>query len=205
MTTPAYRIETERAVLRCWSPDDAGLVRESLDASDRSLRPWIPFMKHEPRSLEETGEWLRGRRTWFDEDEHYCYGVFTPDESALIGETMLLKRSGPDALEIGYWIDVRQTGNGFATEAAAAMTRIAFEIAGAELVEICCAPENEASAAVPAKLGYEHEATLKRRYVDCDDARHDFMIWSLFAEDYDRSPARELELRAFDASRRTLL
>ena len=58
---PPYRIETERTLLRCWSPSDAALLRASLDRSDTHLRPWIPFMKDEPRALEETADWLRAR------------------------------------------------------------------------------------------------------------------------------------------------
>jgi RimJ/RimL family protein N-acetyltransferase len=190
---------TERLHMRCWSPEDAPLVRESLDRSDAHLRPWIPFMKSEPRTLEETGEWLRGRRAWFDRDEHYSYALFSPDESTLIGEAMLLGRAGPDALEVGHWIDVDQGGNGYATEATAAMTRAAFELAGVDRVEIWCAPGNPASAAVPRKLGYEHEATLADRGVNCDGERHDLMVWSLFAKGYPDSVSNDLTLQAFDA------
>ena len=48
----AYRVETPRLVLRCWSPEDAPELRRALDDSDQHLRPWIPFMKDEPRNLE---------------------------------------------------------------------------------------------------------------------------------------------------------
>jgi RimJ/RimL family protein N-acetyltransferase len=39
---PPYRIETERMVLRCWDPADAGLLKEAIDASLDHLRPWMP-------------------------------------------------------------------------------------------------------------------------------------------------------------------
>ena len=192
---PPYRIETERTLLRCWSPSDAALLRASLDRSDAHLRPWIPFMKDEPRALEETADWLRARRESFDGGEDWCYGVFSPDESELIGETMLFGRAGPDALEIGYWTDVTQTRRGYCTEGAAAMARIAFEVFAVDRVEIWCAPGNPASAAIPAKLGFEHEATLKRRMVDTEGVRLDLMVWSLFAHDYPDSHANDFTIR----------
>jgi len=201
----AYRVETERTVLRCWSPEDAPRVRASLDRSDAHLRPWIPFMKEEPRSLEETVEWLRRRRAWFDSDEHHCYAVTARGSGELLGEAMLLDRAGPDALEIGYWIDVEHVGRGLATEAAAALTRVAFELAGVERVELGCAPENAASAAIPARLGFAHEATLAGRFLDTEGVRRDLMVWTLWRADYPAAPARLRPVRAYDALGRVLL
>ncbi len=51
---PATRIETERLVIRCREESDAPQVRASLDASDAHLRPWVPFMKQEPQSVDGT-------------------------------------------------------------------------------------------------------------------------------------------------------
>jgi RimJ/RimL family protein N-acetyltransferase len=61
-----------------------------------------------------------------------------------------------------------------------------------------CAPENTASARIPARLGFTHEATLKKRAVDTDGVARDLMVWSLFAEDYLASPAAQLAYRAYD-------
>ena len=98
----AYRVETERLVLRCWSPEDAPALRAALDKSDTHLRPWIPFMKDEPRSLAQTVDWLREIRAAFDRSENFRFGVFLSDDGDLVGENMLLTRQGPEALEIGY-------------------------------------------------------------------------------------------------------
>ena len=58
----AYRIETDRLLIRCWSPADAPVLRAALDESDQHLRPWIPWMKDEPKSLDETAAGLRIKR-----------------------------------------------------------------------------------------------------------------------------------------------
>ena len=65
-----------------------------------------------------------------------------------------IRASGPEALEIGYWIRADAVGQGYATESTAALTRVAFEVVDVERVEIRCVPENRASAAIPRKLGY---------------------------------------------------
>jgi len=194
----AYRVETERLVLRCWSPADAPVLRAALDACDAHLRPMIPFMKDEPRSLQQTAQWLRGHRAAFDLGQMYRYAVFDAVEQNLLGENMLLARVGPGGLEIGYWTHKDAIGKGFATEASSAMIRVAFEIEKVKRVEIMCAPENTASASIPARLGFTCEATLKKRALDSEGQTRDLMVWSLFAEDYPSSPAANSIFRAFD-------
>lgn len=200
-TTPtrtAYRVETDRLVLRCWEPGDARVMRSSLDRNDQHLRPWIPFMKDEPRSLQQSAEWLRGIRAAFDLRQNFRYAVFDTCEKNLLGENMLLTRAGPGALEIGYWTDKDATGRGVASVSSCAMIRVAFEIEQADRVEIICEPENAASAAIPEKLGFSHDGTLRRRATNPDGKSCDLMVWSLFADEYPSTPAAKTEIRAFD-------
>ena len=200
----AYRIETDRLVLRCWSPADAPRLRTVLDECDAYLRPFIPFMKDEPRSLEQTAQWLRGHRAAFDQDQMHRYAVFDQQEQHLFGENMLLSRVGPGALEIGYWTHKDAAGQGYATETTCAMIRVAFEIEKVRRVEIVCTPENAASAAIPAKLGFTHEATLKERAHDTDGEIRDLMIWTLFRDDYPASIASKQTIRAYDCLGRSI-
>jgi RimJ/RimL family protein N-acetyltransferase len=197
-TPTAYRVETGRLVLRCWSPEDAPRCRAALDICDDHLRPMIPFMKDEPRTLQQTAQWLRGHRAAFDLDQMYRYAVFDANEQKLLGENMLLSRVGPGGLEIGYWTHKDALGKGVATESTCAVIRVAFEIEKVDRVEIMCAPENSASASIPEKLGFTHEATLKKRALDSEGGICDLMVWSLFAADYPSSPAAGTTFRAFD-------
>ena len=201
----AYRVLTDRLVLRCWSPEDAPALRAALDVCDAHLRPMIPFMKDEPRSLQQTAEWLRGHRAAFDLRKMYRYAVFDQAEQNLLGENMLMARVGPGGLEIGYWTHKDAIGKGIATEATCAMIRVAFEIEKVERLEIMCAPENMASASIPKRLGFTHEATLKRRALDSEGETRDLMVWSLFAEDYPATPAVGTAFKAFDCMGETII
>ena len=196
----AYRVETARLVLRPWAPEDAPVLRESLDASDAHLRPFIPFMASEPRTLGGTMQWLRTLRASFDRDEAHRYAVFLAGTGELVGETMLLYRAGPGAAEIGYWTDVRHTGKGYCTEAAAAMVRAGFAVHGLERIEIVHeSPANDASGRVAERLGFSREATLRRR-IERDGERYDTALWTLHKADYAASPAALAEVapRFFD-------
>lgn len=206
--TPAdrvpYRVLTGRLLLRCWSPADTGAFRAAVSASDGHLRPWIPFMKAEPRTFAQTCQWLREARASFDRDLAWHYAVFDRAGGELLGGNMLNPRVGEGGLELGYWTVVHATGKGLAGEATRAMIRCAFELHGATRVEIHCSPENRASAAIPARLGFTHEATLKSRVVNAEERAMDLMIWSLFADDYSSSSASREAIEAYDCAGRQL-
>lgn len=202
---PAYRIETQRLVVRCYHPQDAPLLMAAVQESLEHLKPWMPWAHQEPQNLQQRIAWLRQCRGKFDLGEEFTYGIFNPDETAVLGGTGLHPRVGRDALEIGYWIHVNFINQGLATEVAAALTKIAFEIHDVARVEIHCDPKNFRSAAVPQKLGFVYEATLRQRIEDHTGQKRDSMIWTLLSEDYATSKAAQTTLTAFDAIGRRIL
>ena len=107
-------------------------------------------------------------------------------------------RLGPNAYEIGFWIHKDFINRGLATETAAALTRVAFEVGVVDRVEIHISADNMASAAVPPKLGYRLEGILSRRLTGSDGELHNMMVWTLFSSDYIASPSAKAEIRAFD-------
>lgn len=202
---PAYRIVTQRLVIRCWAPTDAPLLKTAIDTNLEHLRPWMIWAKQEPTSLEQKIKFLRACRGDFDLSRDFGYAVFNLDESRVLGGSGLHTRLGREAREIGYWIDKDHLNQGLATEVAGALTRIAFEVDKVHRVEIHCDPRNLRSAAVPRKLGFQHEATLQGRDLDTEGQPRSTMIWTLFASDYPSTPSASLELQAFDVIFRRLL
>jgi len=178
-------------------------LKVAVDASREHLRPWMPWAGEE-EPLQNYIDRLRRFRGEFDLGKDYIYGILSRDENLIFGGSGLHTRRGSHAREIGYWIHVDYIGQGYATETALALTKVAFEIDGMDRVEIHCDPDNFASAAIPKKLGYTHEATLRRRSHWSEEKVEDSMIWTLFASEYPQSPAAELEIRAFDAAGREI-
>ncbi len=202
MKPPPYRIETELLLLRCWEPADAARLKEALDSSVEHLRPWMPWAHDEPSPVEMVASRLRTFRGRFDLDEEYVFGLFTPDGREVVGGAGLHPRSGPGSLEIGYWIRPEQVRRGLATDATAALTQAAFRVCGVERVEIHVDPANTPSLGIPAKLGFRREATLRRRLesVPPSAGRRDEVVFTLFEDEFDASPAAGLALRGFDAA-----
>jgi RimJ/RimL family protein N-acetyltransferase len=202
---PAYRIHTHRLVLRCWHPMDAPLLKAAIDANLEHLRPWLPWAQYEPEDLQTKIERLRQWRGAFDLGQDFVYGIFNRQETQVLGSSGLHTRMGPEAREIGYWVHQDHINQGLATEAAAALTRVAFVIDRVARVEIHCGPENIRSQAVPRKLGFCHEATLRQRIRTSDGKPRDTMIWTLLADEYPTTPATMAEIEAFDVMERQIL
>jgi RimJ/RimL family protein N-acetyltransferase len=199
-----YRIETERLVVRCYEPRDAPLIKESVDSSLEHLRPWMPWALDEPQTLEEKTELARNFRANFDTGENFTYGIFSSDEGEVLGGTGLHPRIGPGGLEIGYWIRASAVRQGICTESTAALTRVGFEICGADRIEIRIEPGNDASFGIPRKLGFAEEATLRRRLDPRQGGElRDVTIFTMFREDFD--PSLAPGIRAYDARGEQLL
>jgi RimJ/RimL family protein N-acetyltransferase len=196
---PAYRIETQRLCIRCWSPIDAVLLKNAVDSNMDYLRPWLPWITKEPEPIEVRLAWLRKSRAAFDLDNDFVYGVFDKEESEVLGGTGLHTRQGLDAREIGYWIQEKHQNKGFATEVAAALTKVAFAVDKVMRVHIHCSVDNLKSARIPKKLGFQNEATLRKRIPNETGELGGMTVWTMIAEEYPNSIPAMAEVKAFDA------
>ena len=203
-SNPAYRIETKRLLIRCYNPEDAPLLDESVTANVEHLRPWMPWVYSEPEPLEEKVQRLKRFRGLFDLGQDFVYGIFNRENTKLLGGTGLHTRLGDSQLEIGYWLHKDYINQGRVTESTSALIRVAFELIGVHRVEIHCDPGNFASASVPRKLGFTHEGTLraKTRFLD---RWTDSMIWGLLESEYPDSPSANAEIKVFDADGQQVL
>jgi len=191
-------------VIRCYEPRDAPLLKDAVDSSLEHLRPWMPWAEDEPQTLEEKTQLLKSFRAQFDAGENFVLGIFSADETELLGGSGLHPRLEPGGLEIGYFIRASATRQGYITESTAALTRVGFEICQADRIEIRIEPGNEASFGVPRKLGFDEEATLRRRLPGrAGGPLRDVTIFTMFREDFD--PSLAPALRAFDAVGRQLI
>lgn len=202
---PAYTVRTDHLLIRCWSPEDAPLLAEAVTESLDHLRPWMPWVESEPEELQTKIDRLRSFRGEFDLEKNFIYGAFDPEGERVVGGTGLHPRIGQGGREIGYWVHVDYINKGYATEMAAAMTRVGFELLDLHRIEIRCVTANHRSATVPKKLGYQHEGTLRRAILHPPEEYCDAMIWGMIAEDYPTSPAVAYPVEAYDVVGRRLL
>ena len=198
MTTPergplaAAEIHTPRLLLRCWRSGEAPLLKDAIDASLAELRTWMPWATSEPTPVDLLEERIEGFHREFAAGLDWTYAIFDSAGSRVLGGCGLHPRRGPGVLEIGYWIRTDATGRGLASEAAAALTRVAVERHGVACIEIRCDARNHPSAAVARRLGYRHEQTRANDITATDGTLRDAMVWALFTTRYAASPAAAL-------------
>jgi RimJ/RimL family protein N-acetyltransferase len=198
--TVPYRIETERLVIRPYDPRDAPILKETVERSRDHLWDWMPWTPDRPEPLEDVVQRLRTFRAQFDADENWIMGIWSRDESRLLGGTGLHPRGGQGSLEIGYWVAVDAVGRGIATETAAVLTRVCVELLGLDRVDLQIEPSNERSANVARKLGFTHEGTLRRRLARREgEPRADSMVFTLLREELAGSRCMEYAYTAYDA------
>jgi RimJ/RimL family protein N-acetyltransferase len=158
---PDYPIRTARLLLRPLDPDrDVDAVHAYQSRPD--VCRYIPY---EPRSRGQVRERLadaeRRGAVIEKEGDALNLAVVLRDTEELIGDVMLFYRSEEHrGGEIGYVFHPAHQGNGYATEAAAALLELAFN--GLELHRVIARIDerNHASAAVLRRLGMRQEAVL---------------------------------------------
>nr|WP_090280325.1 GNAT family protein [Mycolicibacterium komanii] len=92
---------------------------------------------------------------------------------------------------IGYWVAKAVNGGGVATAALALGVDHCFGPAGLHRVEATVRPENAASRAVLAKVGFREEGLL-RRYLDVDGAWRDHLLVAITIDELTGSAASAL-------------
>jgi RimJ/RimL family protein N-acetyltransferase len=187
-------------VIRCYEPEDAPLLKAAVDSSIEHLLPWMPWARFEPQSVEDKVELLRSFRGQFDLDQQYIYGIFSADETEQLGGSGFHKRANEGSLEIGYWVAASAIGRGIATEVTAVQTRAGFELAGLDRIDIQVEPTNDRSLAIPRKLGFTEEGTLRRRLESHDAGPlRDSTVFSMLREELEGSPCMQYEYLGYDA------
>jgi ribosomal-protein-serine acetyltransferase len=194
--SPSYRFIAARRTWAGWlvcqrpEPGDDQDLYEAVMVSMDHLGPWMPWASgYTPRMAAEFVERHGGQADQTSVDD--AAYLIRDRRGRLLGVCGLHARLGEHRLEIGYWVDVRHTRRGVATLASAALTELAMAIPDLTVVEIHHDQANVASAAIPAKLGYEHVATCR----DTPDAPGEIGIewqWRMSRAGWPSSPGAQL-------------
>ena len=159
METLPDHLEYDGLVLRRWTVDDAEVVGELVAANLEHLRPFMPWIEHEPLSLAQRRELQGGWDDAWAAGGDVILGIF--EDGVAVGGTGLHRRLGPGALEIGYWVGAPHLGRGIARRASEALTSAAFTLPDIERVEIHHDLTNVHSRRGPEQLGFELVGTAK--------------------------------------------
>lgn len=154
-----YILETERLRLRELEPSDVDDLREML--ADEEARRVFARVVHMPDYAER---WVARNLKRYAEDGHGLWALETKAEGAFAGDCGITYQQVGDErlLEVGYHLTLAARGKGYATEAASACLRHAFERLGATRVVSIVAVDNPASAKVAERIHARRQEGLER-------------------------------------------
>ncbi len=152
-------VETNRARLRRWLPWPA------TNLSVQDSRAYILRVRAQARAglAQSFGLWWKGQLVgvagfvWID--------------------------AAHRSAAIGYWLAQEAEGHGLMTAAVKALLRRGFRILQLNRIEIRAGVRNHRSRAIPRRLGFRHEGTL-RQAERLDDRFVDHAVYALLAEEW---------------------
>jgi ribosomal-protein-alanine N-acetyltransferase len=154
--------ETKRLRLRPWVPGHiVTLIEQPEDFEQRTGFPAAPGLREMFTSTAVSPDWLATLRTAEPDPWRYGFFLVHTEAGSVIGTAGF--KGPPDStgtVELAYGIAPAFEGQGYATEAAAALVAFAFD---SPLVDLVCAhtlPMVNASTRVLAKCGFHHVGTV---------------------------------------------
>jgi len=167
--------------LRQMEERDAPTVLEAIDRDRADLRRWLVWVDRNT-SLDDTLTFIRAEAEKHRATGELAAGIWFEQQLAGTIGTHVIDRLNRK-VEIGYWLGSPFRGRGIMTEACRTVVEYCFRELDLNRVEIRCAAGNQASRAIPARLGFRHEATLKEAQL-LFDTYHDLEIWSMLRKDF---------------------
>ncbi|MFO7293276.1 MAG: GNAT family protein [Actinomycetes bacterium] len=152
---PVYPIRTDRLTLRPWQPNDLDFVADLFSRPD-VVRYLYYEVQDRPGAEEMLGKRIEKVAI---ENEGDAIVLAVEADGVLVGEALLQHVSAKHRQgEVGWILHPDHRGHGYATEAARAMLRLAFD--GLRLHRVVARSDgrNDASVAVMERLGMRQEA-----------------------------------------------
>ena len=167
-------IETQRLLLRPFERSDAERLTEICNNYDLHIGTFLPY----PYRAEDARKWLSSIEDEFEKETGFDFAIIVKESGTLIGCVGAYNNKEQRNASMGYWLDEKYWGNGYATEAARAFLGWLFEEKDVHKV---CADHfgfNKASGAVMKKLGMTHEGTMKEQIYK-DGKYHDVLYYGI--------------------------
>ena len=119
--------------------------------------PWPPLIT----SVEDEVAYIEGINAQWGEGILFDFGLFRKGDDVYMGNLGVHSINWPhDGCELGYWLFGDYEGQGYMSEAVAALEGELFGL-GFHRVEIRCEAENHRSAQLPQRLGYHLDGNLR--------------------------------------------
>lgn len=145
-------------------------LHELIEANRVHLARWLPWAAGQ--TFDDTLDFIRRTRAQLTGNGGFQAAIVI--EGAIVGVIGYHAVDwGNRSTRVGYWLDEGQQGRGTMTAAVRLLVDHALTVWQLNRVEILVATENRRSRAIPERLGFHQEGTLRQfqlvggRYLDC--------------------------------------
>ncbi|WP_307204547.1 GNAT family N-acetyltransferase [Paenibacillus harenae] len=170
--------------LRSLEAEDAALLLDLRMRNRDFFQPFEPIRDDLHFTLEGQKVEIANSLREAAEDKAYVYGVFAVETDELVGRIALtgIARGPAQHANMGYFIDQRHNGKGYATESVSLCVRKAFEELGLHRVQAGVMPMNGRSMRVLEKAGFRQEG-LAQRYIRINGVWEDHVLFAMTVEE----------------------
>ena len=163
---------------------DAAALFHMTERNRAHFRAWLPWVDH-TKSIEDTRTFITGAIAQFQSNRGPNCAIWHGRE--IVGSLGCHPIDWANrSCSIGYCLDERHLGKGIVSQCCAALVDYLFREMKLHRVVIQCGTGNHRSCAIPKRLGFTCEGTL-REAEWVNDRWVDLLVWSMLAQDW-RAP-----------------
>lgn len=161
----AQSLPTERLAMRRPRRSDAAAL--AIAMNDWDVVRWLVQAPY-PYTLTHAVDWIAQNLSNLASGREYQFVISRCEDDQVIGHVGLRLDDDRRGAELGYWLARETWGQGFATEAAAAVVDFGFTDLRLERVWATCLPDNTSSWNVLSKIGMRHTGNLTQMFEPID-------------------------------------
>jgi ribosomal-protein-serine acetyltransferase len=173
----------DRLELRIYEQHHADEVFAVTVANRDHIRVWLPWIDA-VKTVDDTRAFITKGLEQFARDDGFQCGIWE-DNKYIGGLGFHWFNRNNGFTEIGYWLAKGAEGRGIMTAACRKIIDHAFDAMKLNKVEIRCATANHRSRAVPKRLGFIEEATI-RQINKIGDIYHDLVVYGMLASEWEK-------------------
>lgn len=160
---------------------DAKALFTLVEANRDRLRRWLPWLDAN-RGVLDSRAYILGVRNLAKTGRAETFGLWWKDRLVGVASFVWIDAANGGA-GIGYWLAREAEGHGLMTSAVSALIRHGFRTLHLNRIEIRAGVRNRRSRAIPERLGFRHEGTL-RKAERLPDRYVDHAVYGMLAEEW---------------------
>ncbi len=163
--------------------EDAKSIFTIIDKDRAHIGNWLYWVEKTLSPKDTEANIVERIEKFNNKEAASFYAVYENQWIGSVGFISLDKKNNEG--EIGYWILSDFEGKGLMTECVKASIKYGFEELGLNRIVIKCNSKNTKSAAIPKRLGFTLEGTLRENRL-VKDEYHDTFIFGLLKGEWNK-------------------